>query len=303
MDSRTRTSAVRTYPLRAAARITGLSPELLRAWERRYGAVEPRRTPGGTRRYSSEDLERLRWLKAAVDAGNRISTLAECDIEELKRRAAVDGKESDDRLEEALHAISRLDAPDVQRIISQKFSLLGPTRFAREFAMPLAQQIGQRWSESRMSIASEHLATGVLRTVLGSALQPSARSMQGPCVVFATPAGELHELGLQMVALTALGAGASPVYLGADLPVDALADAAVQTGAVAVALSIITLPEQSAMAEISSLREALPERVQLWVGGSCAHRIVAIDGVDCIATLDELEDRVVLLEYGSAESA
>ena len=70
----------------------------------------------------------------------------------------------------------------------------------------------------------------------------------------------------------------------------------------AIALSIITLPEQSAIAEISSLREALSERVQLWVGGSCGDRIVAIDGVDFIATLDELERRVALLGYGSAES-
>jgi DNA-binding transcriptional MerR regulator/methylmalonyl-CoA mutase cobalamin-binding subunit len=300
VEKTTQKPVVQTYPLRAAARITGLSPALLRAWESRYGAVEPRRTPGGTRRYSAEDLERLRWLKSAVDAGHRIGTIAECDIEELKRCATVVGEAPDDRLEEVLHAISLLDAPDVQRIISQQFSLLGAERFAREFAMPLAQQIGQRWADSRITVAAEHLATGILRSVLGSALQPTALSLRGPCVVFATPAGERHELGLQMVAVAALGAGASPVYLGADLPADALADAAVRTGAVAVALSIITLPAEAAFTEISSARDALPGRVQLWVGGACAHRLDAIDAVEFIATLDEFERRVVLLGYESA---
>jgi methanogenic corrinoid protein MtbC1 len=188
-------------------------------------------------------------------------------------------------------------------LISQQISLLGPARFAREFALPLTHEIGQRWSDARITIASEHLATGVLRSVLGSALQPTARSLQGPCVLFATPAGERHELGLQMAALTALGAGASPVYLGADLPVEALVDAAVRTGSVVVALSIVTLPEAAALEEVSKLHDALPDSVQIWLGGACAQRLPAHDTTEVVASLDELERRIVLLGYGSARSA
>jgi DNA-binding transcriptional MerR regulator/methylmalonyl-CoA mutase cobalamin-binding subunit len=303
VEEKSRQASPQTYPLRAASRITGLSPALLRAWERRYGAVEPLRTPGGTRRYSAEDLERLRWLKAAVDAGHRISKIAELDVDELKRRAEVVGEEPDDRLEETLHAITRLDAPEVQRLISQQVSLLGPVRFARDFALPLAHEIGERWSDGRLSIASEHLATGVLRSVLGAALQPTARSLQGPCVLFATPAGERHELGLQMAALAALGAGASPVYLGADLPVEALVDAALRTGSVAVALSIITLPEAAALDEVSKVRDALPDSVQLWLGGARAQHLPSIEAAEVIGSLDEFERRIVLLGYGSARSS
>jgi len=76
-----------TYPLRTVARLTGLSPEVLRAWERRYRVVTPARTPGGTRRYSAADLERLRLLKAAVDAGHRIGDVARLDVAELSRRS------------------------------------------------------------------------------------------------------------------------------------------------------------------------------------------------------------------------
>jgi DNA-binding transcriptional MerR regulator/methylmalonyl-CoA mutase cobalamin-binding subunit len=289
-----------TYPLRAAARITGLSPALLRAWERRYHAVEPQRTPGGTRRYSAEDLERLRWLKAAVDAGNRISKVAALDLDALKQRAEVAADEPDDRLAETLHAITRLDAPEVQRLISQQLSLLGPARFAREFALPLTHEIGQRWADERITVASEHLATAVLRSILGSALQPTARSLQGPRVLFATPAGEPHELGLQMAALTALGAGASPVYLGADMPHDALVDAAARTGAHAVALSLITIAEDTAAADVRRIRDALPPATFVWLGGPCARRLAPIEGTEVIETLDAFERRVVLLGYGSS---
>ena len=302
MEKRSQRPASETYPLRAAAKITGLSPALLRAWEQRYGAVEPHRTPGGTRRYSGKDLERLRWLKAAVDAGHRISTIAGAELEELKRRADVVEDQPDGRLEEALHAIARLDAPDVQRLITQQFSLLGPARFAREFALPLTHAVGQRWSEGSLSIASEHLATSILRSILGSALQPSFSSLQGPSVLFATPAGERHELGLQMAALIALGAGASPVYLGADLPVDTLVDAALRTGSVAIALSIVTLAADAAFEEVSRLRDALPESVLLWLGGAGTQRLPTIDATEMIGSLDDFERRIVLLGYGPSRS-
>lgn len=87
-----------------------------------------------------------------------------------------------------------------------------------------------------------------------------------------------------------------------DPPAAAITDAGVHSDALAVAQSVITLPERSALGEISSVREALPGRLQLWVGGSCAQRLAAIDGVDFIATLAEFERRVVRLGYESAES-
>ena len=76
-----------TYPLRTVARLTGLSPHVLRAWERRYEVVVPLRTEGGTRRYRSADLERLRLVKSAVDAGHRVGQIAQLGDAELKQKA------------------------------------------------------------------------------------------------------------------------------------------------------------------------------------------------------------------------
>jgi len=284
-----------TYPLRAVVRLTGLTPELLRAWERRYGVVEPLRTAGGTRRYRPEDLERLRLVKAAVDAGHRIGQVARLGLAELRERVAAPSAPSAGRLEEVLAALDRLDGAEAQRLLSLQLSALGAVRFAREFACPLIREIGDRWASDHLGIASEHLATGVLRAMLGSALQPSAASQRGPRVVFATPIGERHELGLQMAAVTALSAGASPVYLGAELPAADLVAAVETTGASALALSLVTAPAAPAARAVHAVRGLLPREVRVWLGGAGGTDFEPREGIEQIGSLEELEQRVALL--------
>ena len=286
-----------TYPLRAAARLTGLSPDLLRAWESRYGVVKPLRTAGGTRRYRASDLERLRLVKAAVDAGDRISVVARLDPVELARRAAGAQSPSLAGLEPILSALERLDVEEAQRLLALQLSAMGPVSFAHEFALPLAREIGERWASHRMGIASEHLATGLLRSMLGSALTPTAASRMGPTIVFATPPGERHELGLQSAALTALGAGANPIYLGVELPVEDLVGAAANTGAAVLALSLVTTPSSQVGQLIAAIRNDLPDEIRLWLGGPAASNIKPSEGVEPIASLKEFERCVTLLGF------
>ena len=288
-----------TYPLRAAARITGLSPELLRAWERRYRVVVPLRTPGGTRRYRAADLEKLRLVKAAVDAGHRIGNVAQMDEDEIRRCAQnlPATQQSQPQIEEMISAIDRIDSAETQRLLSLQLSALGPVRFARQIARPLVYEIGARWARGELGIASEHMATSVLRSMFGSALQPSAASRLGPRILFATPSGEPHELGLQMAALTAMGAGADTVYVGADLPVDALVASTLRTEAVGVALSLVTLPEAQAQGYLEAARAALPSEIHIWVGGHGAGDIETPPGIERIEALDEFERRISLIGY------
>jgi DNA-binding transcriptional MerR regulator len=288
-----------TYSVGTVARLTGLSPDLIRAWERRYGVVDPLRTPGGTRRYRAADLERLRLVKAAVDAGHRIGQVARLDLAELEQRAAGSQAPSTGRLDETFSALERLDGTEAQRLLSLQLSALGPVRFARDFAVPLVREIGERWAGDRLSIASEHLATGVLRSMLGSALQPTAASLLGPRIVFATPTGERHELGLQMAALTALSAGANPIYLGAELPVEELLGSVQRGCAAALALSLVTLPCDHAAQAVHAIRGGLPDDVHLWLGGAAASALEPHDGVDCIDSLKAFEQRVALLGFES----
>jgi DNA-binding transcriptional MerR regulator/methylmalonyl-CoA mutase cobalamin-binding subunit len=290
-------NAETTYSLGVASRLTGLSGEVLRAWERRYGAVQPPRTPGGTRRYRERDLERLRLLKAAVDAGHRIGDVARLDDDELARRASRTRDNGGAALEEVLGALSRYRGADAQRLLAIQLAALGAVRFATEIALPLVREIGDRWASGRMTVASEHLASGILRSLFGSSLQPSASSLMGPRIVFATPSGERHELGLQMAALTAMGAGAAPIYLGADLPVDEMLHAAERSDARVLALSLVTIARADATRVVRELRRRLAPRVRIWLGGAAAPSLPAIDGVECIRSLEACEARVARLGY------
>jgi DNA-binding transcriptional MerR regulator len=290
-------SGAPTYPLRTASRLTGVSPALLRAWEKRYEVVVPVRTAGGTRRYSAHDLSRLKLVKAAVDAGHRIGRVAQLDTAELERLTADSSAPSPGGFEEIFAALDRLDANEAQRLLGMQLSSLGPTRFARDFAIPLVREIGERWASKSLNIASEHLATAVLRSMFGSALRPNAASQEGPTIVFATPPGERHELGLQMAALTAMGAGANPVYLGAELPLDDLLHASARTRASAIALSMVTISPAQAEKALGELRAKLPNDVHLWVGGHGAAALELTNGTERFDTLEALEQRVALLRF------
>lgn len=286
-----------TYPLRSAAQLTGLSPELLRAWERRYGAVAPVRTPGGTRRYRAADLERLRLLKAATDAGHRIGALAALSNLELEQLGSGNDDTPRERLDEILGALDALDGAEAHRLLALQLSTLGAVVFSREIATPLAREIGERWISKRMRVASEHLATAVLRSLLGSALRPGATALRGPRIVFATLAGERHELGLLMAALSATEAAANPVYLGPDLPVDDLLHAVSRSAAAALALSIVTAPARGVADPLAALRAGLPAHVHLWVGGAGAHGLPLPPRVEHIENLEQLEQRAGLLAF------
>ena len=294
-----------TYPLRSAARLTGLSPALLRAWERRHAAVAPLRTPGGTRRYRASDLERLRLLRAAVAAGHRIGGVAALSDAQLAELASETQRETAARIsiEPMLAALERFDAAEVQQLLALQLAALGAIRFAREVALPLVREIGERWAEQRLSVASEHLASGVLRSLLGSALLPNAAALRGARVVFATLPGERHELGLLMAALTALGAGANAIYLGTEVPVEDLLLAVERSGAAALGISIVTSAPAAATRLLEALRRRLPAGVHLWIGGACAGEVAAARGIEWIDRLDQLEQRVARLEHEARRQA
>jgi DNA-binding transcriptional MerR regulator len=289
----------------AAARLTGLSPDVLRAWEKRYGVVVPVRTAGGTRRYRASDLERLRLVKAAVDGGHRIGEVARLDADELRRRLELAPAPAapERALEAVIDALARLDAADAELRISLQLAALGPVRFAREFAVPLLEEIGEGWAAARVCIASEHLGSALLRSLLGASLRPTALHRDAPRIVFATPAGERHELGLLIAALTALGAGGSPVYLGPDLPAEELLDAVETASARALAIGIVALPVAEAERAVRTLRAGLPPAVELWVGGSRAPALALPPGVVHVDSLDVLESRVALLGMRPASPA
>lgn len=289
-----------TYPLGAAARMTGLTPDTLRAWERRYAVVVPLRTPGGTRRYTAADLETLRLVKAAVDAGHRISQVAGLPRDELlgitARGAPREGATAADPSDAILDALKRLDAEESERLIALQLAALGPRRFARDVASPLLERVGDAWSRGELCVASEHLATSVLRSLLGASLRPTLRGGAGAPIVFGTLPGERHEMGLLIAAITAAAVGGRVVYLGADLPVEEFVRVVEATGAEAIAISMVAQPPADSVPHLEALRAALPARVEMWVGGSLAAHAGDLTRIDVIDSFESFEHRVEL--YG-----
>jgi len=284
-----------TYSVGATARLTGLSPDVLRAWERRYEVVVPVRTEGGTRRYRASDLERLRLVKAAVDAGHRIGEVVKLDPAELERRIAASAPPRGTSVDDALAALERLNGGKAERLISAQLAALGPTQFVNQFALPLLHAMGDGWANQRLCIASEHLGSALLRSLLGSALRPGASHRDAPVVVFATLPGERHELGLLIAALIALGAGANPLYLGSDLPIDELIRAVEMSRASALALSLVALDPEAASSALRTLRSGLPPRVEIWIGGAHTEDVEMPERSQRIDSLPQLERHVELL--------
>jgi DNA-binding transcriptional MerR regulator/methylmalonyl-CoA mutase cobalamin-binding subunit len=284
-----------TYALGAVVRLTGLSAHAIRAWERRYGAVHPQRTAGGTRRYSEADVARLRLLAAATDAGHRIGDVARLSDDAIERLLAAQSERPAVQapVDELIAAADRLDLAELERLLGLQLGAMGAVAFARDVAAPFLRRVGERWEHGTTSIASEHLASAVSRTLLGGVLRLGPRSPGAPRLVFATPEMERHELGTLIAAVVAVGAGADATFLGPDLPVSEVVEAAVKLAPAAVVLGVVGLAPGALRRYLTELRGRLPSGVALWIGGAAAPDDLA--GVEHVADLDELERRISLL--------
>lgn len=287
---------VKRHPIRVVARRTGLTRDVLRAWEHRYGAVSPLRTPGGQRLYSDADIERLRLLRHAIEAGRRIGQLADLTRDELARLVQEDERASlhvidADRvarrqaaperfLAQCLAAVHDMDALELDAVLCRAAASLEAMSLIDHVITPLMIEIGDLWWDDKLLPGHERMVTGVVRRTLDN-LRRSVQQAEGLGLVVATPSGQHHEIGAMLAAAAAAAEGWRVTYLGANLPASSIAMAAERTGAVAVALSLIYPADDPALAgELRTLRAALPDEIMLIVGGRSA--------AGYRATLDEI---------------
>lgn len=269
-------------PINVAARRSGLTAHVIRAWERRYQAITPNRSTTARRLYSDWEVQRLVLLRQAVQLGHRISEVANLPMEELHAlvgRDTLPGLEATPRIpftrsklvEVAITAATAMDSQAfLQSLLQATRTLTVPALF-EDFVDPLMHEIGVRWRDGRMRVVHEHFASAHLRTFLGDLMTSSSVAPSGPCIVVTTPFGQHHELGALMVAITAMRAGWEVVYAGSSLPAEEVQHAAEVRNARAVALSLCYPSDDPRIdGQLMKLRKLLPQSLPIFVGGSAS---------------------------------
>jgi DNA-binding transcriptional MerR regulator/methylmalonyl-CoA mutase cobalamin-binding subunit len=241
------------FRIRHAAKMAGISPGLLRAWERRYRLVQPKRTESGYRVYSPDDVELLSAAARLVSAGHSISEVARLAPAAIRLEAdrvmdvpaAPPAPASEPRrptidpaVAGALRAIRAFDRGHFEEALLPVLGALAPAAACEEVLMPLLRAIGDEWERGTLSIAAEHFGSALVRAKILHYLQFLAQPADRRRLVCACPEEERHEGGLLAFAVHAAAAGWHIVYLGASTPLGEALETAVRLEADAVALSL-----------------------------------------------------------------
>jgi MerR family transcriptional regulator, light-induced transcriptional regulator len=223
------------------AKRTGVSPELLRAWEQRYGLLQPTRTAGGFRLYSAVDEARVQHMQSLVSGGLAAAQAARLVLSGGEPAPPTDSPAATPLAEAADNltaALDRLDEQAANSALDRLFSAYTVETVLQEVVLPYLHRLGERWAAGEISVAQEHFASNLLRGRLLGLAQGWGQG-QGPLAILACLPGEHHELGLLVFGVALRRRGWRITYLGTDSPIGAVADTArTLAPAVVVLLSI-----------------------------------------------------------------
>jgi|SRR5271166_1939054 len=270
-----------------ASRLAGLTPDTIRKWESRYGAINPRRDVRGIRRYSEADINRLRELRSATDLGYPIGEAALLKPEELSAllransapaptfRTGLRSRRPDSFTRAVLSGLRRYDGEQVDRMLAAASHLLTPTEFVFDVMSPLFHDIGEAWRKGTMEIGQEHLFSAVARSLLGNLIRRYATAKDAPSLLFTTPAGEPHEFGILLAAMLAASQSTRVHYLGPNMPNASIVRSAADVKADVVVVGAVRSRSRAGLRRtVTALATALPERTELWLGGRAAQAAV-----------------------------
>lgn len=288
------------YLIGKVTKLTGLSIDVVRVWERRYGAVRPARSGGGTRLYSDADIRRLRRLRQAVDSGHSISQAAKLSESELDQLIAGEQPsiEAADPYrtvrERFIEAIRSMDVVAAEQELARAATLFPARELVKKIVAPILDEVGERWAHREFGVAHERLASGLLRSMLGSLFRLYPPSSDAETMVLATPAGERHEFGVLLAGLLAAAHGWRVICLGADVPAADIVHAVELTKARVLALSVATAP-QDIDEELAAISRLVPVSTRVWIGGAEVARhkeLINRANWILVSDLEHLDDRL-----------
>ena len=251
------------------ARRTGVAPELLRAWERRYGLLSPVRTASGYRLYSAADVVRVGRMRQLLGAGLSAAEAAH-QAQDEPPEAVRDETVPAAAAVELRRALERLD--DAAAHVAFDRLLAGYSELAvlAGVVLPLLHEVGAGWERGTISVAQEHFASNLLRgRLLGLARGWDRGS--GPRAVLACPRGERHDLGLVIFGLALREHGWRITFLGADTPADTLVETVLRLVPEALVFGVADPARLEGVAETIAALDGAATAV--WVGGGGAEKL------------------------------
>ena len=263
------------HRIHRVAKLTGLSKDVIRVWERRFGILKPTRGANRYRNYSDEDVALLRFLKEQLDAGGSIGELAKLGREELLGRARASAPRASfvdntfsRLLRELLSTLNPFDRVIFEKRLNGAVAVVPFEEALHGILLPLQEQVGQLWHEGHIDVAIEHYVTKHIQQKIFSAMNQLPVAEFGAKVIVACPPGEEHDIAALTVAYRCRVRGCRVYYLGANVPVASLANLC---GKVEPDLTIISFPLALSDDKVTELVQALADEVSpvsnLAVGG------------------------------------
>jgi DNA-binding transcriptional MerR regulator/methylmalonyl-CoA mutase cobalamin-binding subunit len=213
--------SIELYPIRTVASLTGVNPVTLRAWERRYGLIQPTRTATGQRLYTQEQIDRVHRVLALLEKGVPVSKAQDALAARAAEPAAARGPWQR-QVERMIDAIVRFDEDALEDAYNEALALHPADVVTQRLLLPLLKALGDRWQREEGSVAEEHFFGVYLRNKLGARFHHRPRGNTGPKLLIACLPSELHEVGALLFALSAHEFGYRLVLLGANAPLEDL---------------------------------------------------------------------------------
>src|SRR3954463_14400700 len=243
------------------SRRTGVSAELLRAWEQRYGLLRPERSSGGFRLYSQADESRVRRMTALIASGVSASEAAARATSD--EPVTPDGAVTDELAGALRRALDHFDGEAAHDVLDRLLAAVSVEIAISQVLVPLLHELGDRWETGTATVGQEHFASNLVRgRLLGIARGWASGS--GPAFVLACPPGEEDDLALIMFGIARARRGARFVFLGADTPVATIAETAREVRPAGV---VIAASRREPLSKASTELAAIVRDVPVYLGG------------------------------------
>jgi MerR family transcriptional regulator, light-induced transcriptional regulator len=273
------------YTMKTVVQQTGITPTTLRAWERRYGILQPDRTDGGYRLYSEQDIALLRWLKGQVEAGVNIGRAVA--LLEMKRHDGADPisnrhsgatglqfkstsepevdvpltnmRTTDTIFQELLDVLLHFCETRAGTIFSEAFALYPVEVVTENIIVPALVEVGERWQQNAISVVQANFVTSFLRQKVTSLFTAYTQPAVGPLAVTGSAPGEWHDIGILLVSLALRRRGWRVLYLGPNVPVAQLVGELPDLKPELVCLSATTVDNAYHLLTAAEILSRMPE--------------------------------------------